>query len=265
MALIVVGSAKGAPGVSTTALALAAAWPGEQVPVVVEADPWGGDALARFGLLDSPSLVTLAAAARRAGLAERLVYTHAQLLLGGVPVVAAPAVPAQSSAALGVLEEHWPDIELGQTVMLADVGRMGPSLGPVGNLVAAADLAVLVTRGAIEDLAHAEAAVPRLRAVVRRVAVVVVGQCGWSAVEVGQVLGADVCWQLPFDARSARVLRGAPAERRLPPWRRFPLLDAAGRLAEAVGALVPASEASEPAATESAGDGLAAMLGGERP
>lgn len=264
MSLIVVGSAKGAPGASTTVLALAAVWSDGQIPVVVEADPCGGDALARCGLLDSPSLVTLAAAARRAGLTEHLVRDHAQVLPSGVPVVAAPAVPAQSSAALGVLEEHWSDAELGRSVLLADVGRIGSSLGPVGRLVAAADIGVLVTRGAIEDLAHAEAAVLHLRASVRRVAVVLVGQCTWPAAEVGQVLGADVCRRLPLDARGARQLCSTPRERRWLPQRRLPLLDEAQLLAADLAALLPPADPTEPVAAQQSRAGLVTTSGGER-
>ncbi|PGH46923.1 hypothetical protein CRI70_31210, partial [Streptomyces sp. Ru87] len=65
--LVVLGSVTGAPGVTTTALALAAAWPpdgdGGVRPVVVEADGSGGDLLIRFGLPPSPSLLDVAAAA----------------------------------------------------------------------------------------------------------------------------------------------------------------------------------------------------------
>ncbi|MDH6120200.1 hypothetical protein ABH930_006162 [Kitasatospora sp. GAS204A] len=49
---MVVGSAKGAAGASTTALALAAAWPGEVQPLVLEADT--GQLVLRRGVLSLP-------------------------------------------------------------------------------------------------------------------------------------------------------------------------------------------------------------------
>ena len=67
--LVAVASVKGAPGVTTTALALAAAWPaavdGGVRPVVVEADAAGGDVAARLGLPHAPGLLDVAVAARR--------------------------------------------------------------------------------------------------------------------------------------------------------------------------------------------------------
>src|SRR5689334_8533762 len=61
-----VASVSGAPGVTTTALALTAAWPPEADggvrPVMVEADGSGGDLMMRFGLPSAPSLLDVAAA-----------------------------------------------------------------------------------------------------------------------------------------------------------------------------------------------------------
>ncbi|GAA1994242.1 hypothetical protein GCM10009738_89120 [Kitasatospora viridis] len=258
MPLIAVGSVKGAPGVSTTALALATAWPGDRAAVVLEADPSGGDTALRFDLPDSPSLVTLAASARRAGLSGRLLLEHAHQLPRLATVVPGPAAPEQATAALGVLEELWGEAELDDVVAIADIGRTGLSPGPVTPLLAAADVLLLVTRGAIEDLAHAEAAVPRLRSLTRRIVVVVVGGCAWSAAEVGQVLGADHCAPLPVDDETAGILRGAPRRRRILARRGRPLPDAARRLAEDISGLIP--EQTNPTDKTA----LAAALGGER-
>ncbi|MCP5854114.1 hypothetical protein NL323_29700, partial [Klebsiella pneumoniae] len=46
MSLIVLGAAKGAPGVTTAAVALAAVWP--RSAVVAECDPSGGDLALRL-------------------------------------------------------------------------------------------------------------------------------------------------------------------------------------------------------------------------
>src|SRR6266566_1751510 len=66
MPLIALASVKGSPGVTTTCLALAAAWPGKR-RLVIEADPAGGDLGPWLGLPPAPGLTGLAAAARHAG------------------------------------------------------------------------------------------------------------------------------------------------------------------------------------------------------
>ena len=64
MSLIGLCSAHGSPGVTTTALTLAATWPEDRPCLLVEADPFGGVIGARYGLGDTPGLSSLAAVAR---------------------------------------------------------------------------------------------------------------------------------------------------------------------------------------------------------
>ena len=87
--LVAVLSVKGSPGVTTFAVALAARWPAPYRPVLVEADPSGGDLATRFSLNPTPGLLSLAAAARRSA-DPAMVWQHAQGLPGGLPLVAAP-------------------------------------------------------------------------------------------------------------------------------------------------------------------------------
>ena len=53
MPLIALASVKGSPGVTTTCLALAAAWPARR-RLVIEADPAGGDLGPWLGLPRAP-------------------------------------------------------------------------------------------------------------------------------------------------------------------------------------------------------------------
>ena len=48
--IVVVASIKGAPGVTTTATALAESWPSGRRILLVEVDPFGGDLAAWFGV-----------------------------------------------------------------------------------------------------------------------------------------------------------------------------------------------------------------------
>src|SRR5262249_61331290 len=86
--LIAVASVKGAPGVTTLALGLAALWP-ELGAVLVECDPDGGDLAARFGHHPDPGLASLAAAARTGSRAVPLAG-HVQRLAGRAPGALGP-------------------------------------------------------------------------------------------------------------------------------------------------------------------------------
>jgi MinD-like ATPase involved in chromosome partitioning or flagellar assembly len=105
VAVVAVCSAKGSPGVTTTALLLAALWP---VPVLlVDADPAGGDIALRLpGQHGRPldaerGLLTLLPLARR-GLVPDVLFSHAQLIAGGTAVIAGLGGPEQA-AAVGAL------------------------------------------------------------------------------------------------------------------------------------------------------------------
>ena len=54
MPLIALASVKGSPGVTTTCLVLAAAWPGQR-RLIIEADPAGGDLGPWLGLPPAPA------------------------------------------------------------------------------------------------------------------------------------------------------------------------------------------------------------------
>jgi MinD-like ATPase involved in chromosome partitioning or flagellar assembly len=233
MGVIVIASAKGAPGATTTALALAAAWPGEGKPLVVEADPAGGDLRLRFGLCESPGLVSLAAAARRAGLTASLAREHAQCLPGGVEAVLAPVEAAQCRATLDALGTLWAEAEFGGTTLLVDLGRL-PSTGGAAKLPGVADAVVLVSGGSIEALAHAAEAAQVLGKSAAKVVVAVVGSCPWPAGEVASALGVVSCVMLPDDTGSAALLKGARARERWRRGARHPLLNSARELALAL-------------------------------
>jgi len=90
MALIAIASDKGAPGVTTAALALAAVWP--RPVLLAECDPAGGDLVYRFPAADGGHLdprrgvLSLAVVARR-GMQPQQVGEHAQKLHGGLDVL----------------------------------------------------------------------------------------------------------------------------------------------------------------------------------
>jgi len=94
MALIAVAADKGAPGVTTASVALAAVWP--RPVLLAECDPAGGDIVYRLpgagGTRLDPrrGLLSLAVAARH-GLQPDQVWEHTQKLHGGLDVLASKA------------------------------------------------------------------------------------------------------------------------------------------------------------------------------
>lgn len=145
--LVALCSDKGSPGVTTAALALAAAW-GEPA-VVVEADPYGGDLALRVRtshgevLPETPTVLSLATAARTA-VDAYLVARYGQSLNDQVLVVPGfgmaeqgSSVPDWSPAAAAMAASVVP--------VFADVGRLH-SQSPLVSVAAAADVLMVVVR-----------------------------------------------------------------------------------------------------------------------
>jgi hypothetical protein len=231
--LVVVGSVKGSPGCTTLALGLAACWPrGERLPapLVVEADPAGGDVAARFGLPESPGLVSLAAAARRPA-SPQVLGECLQILPGDLHVVVGPAGAQQAAAAVGLFAGK------GAGLLRAGMGAAGSVLLDVGrfqsetaDLVGAADRLLLVTRGEAEALAHASGKVEEYRSAGRTVELVVVGKSPYPVAEISSVLGVQQVHRVPWEDRTAGAWcgRGALSTRR---WRSSPLVRSATAMA----------------------------------
>lgn len=149
MALIVIAADKGAPGVTTTALALAAVWP--RPVLLAECDPSGGDLIYRFPAADGSALdprrglMTLAVAARR-GLQPRQLWEHTQKLSGGLDVLTG-VINAEQGASLGALWGPLGDLfaALPGGDVIADCGRLGADGRPY-DLLTSASAVLLVTR-----------------------------------------------------------------------------------------------------------------------
>src|SRR5581483_2820872 len=152
--LIALASLKASPGVTTSALALAAMWPGPQRVLAVEADPAGGDLAARFGLDPAPGLVSLSAVARREH-SVQVAFDQAQKLSGGLPVIAAPAAADPAGAALELLTGDglplWANLAQDpDTVAVVDCGRLDPG-SHAHRILAKADIALLVARPTLDE------------------------------------------------------------------------------------------------------------------
>jgi len=208
--LVALCSLKGSPGATTAALALAARWPLEQTPVVVECDPAGGDVAARFRLPSAPGLVSLAAAARKSAEAS-VLWQHIQRLPAGLAVIPGPVGAEQARAALGIVATRGASVlraagDQPGVVVLADCGRVDAD-SPALPIIRAADAMVLLAHARDDELSHVASKIRTAATWNPRPALVLVGD-GYSTAEVEHELHVGVMGRLPHDPKGAGVLCG---------------------------------------------------------
>ncbi len=251
MSIVAFASAKGSPGVTTTAVAVAGSWPAERRVLLAEFDPAGSDLVPRFALHRDPGVVELGSGHRR-GLTPESIWAHTQTLPGGVPALVGPTSPEQALA----LREFWtaagPALAtLPDTDVIVDCGRLAPD-SPVLDVLRHAAIVVLVAHPTFEGISHLRARLGRRLAATCSV-VVLVGDRPYSATEVGDVIEADVAAVLADDPRAAALLCGKAGNPGT--LRRSALMRTAGALSHWLSAVVrtgPPASAMTTATTGSA-------------
>ncbi|MFE7909769.1 hypothetical protein [Streptomyces albogriseolus] len=222
MGVIALAGCSGAPGVTTSALALLLSWPLEpgRRMILAECDPDGGAVL--HGLLqgtlgDRYGLRNLSVAARKGEFGEafwrQLIDLSSEdgkaesprdrLLLPGItdPAQAASLSSVWKGLATmfrGIDADHGHDV-------LVDLGRRGAT-GPSGVLAGQADLVLVVVRNTLRCLQAAQGRVGELEERVGNVGLLVVDEGPYPAGEVQRVLQVPVVATLPYAPKEARVL-----------------------------------------------------------
>lgn len=220
--LLAVLADKGSPGVTTAALALAAAAVGEARgggapgPVLlVEADPGGGDLECWCGPLGAPGLLAAVTDVGDAAGCERL-RGHAVEVVEGVDAVVAPTSAGSMAAALQAAGRGFVAAlaALAGTVIV-DCGRWQSPAPPLLDLLLAeADLALVACRPTLGGVEHTRSLLPTLRPAGGRVEVVLAGgDRPYGPGEVSAALGATVAGVLPWDPRGVTALAGRGAGR----------------------------------------------------
>jgi MinD-like ATPase involved in chromosome partitioning or flagellar assembly len=156
MALYALASAKGSPGTTLTATALASVWPTD--PVLADLDPSGGDLAWRCRTPDGDpidterGLISLGASVRR-GAHEAALEEHLQEVSGGIRVLAGLRSAAQVSG-LGAAWGQLPAVFRGFSQdVIADCGRVVPGSATL-PLLHQADAVLFVVRPDVEGIAH---------------------------------------------------------------------------------------------------------------
>ncbi|WBB78101.1 ParA family protein [Micromonospora sp. WMMD882] len=220
MAIIALASAKGSPGVTTTALACTLSW--HRRLVLAECDPAGGSVLAGYlgGTLDGPrGIGELAVGELRDGSLEAMFWSQLvdldapkreRLLLPGVvdPAQAGSVTPLWQRFAdfFTSLEQGTPPYDV-----LVDCGRLAVTGAPWPVLRAAA-VVLVVTRATLPDISATRSLLRSMerdftehRVPAGSVRLLVVGD-GHGTGEISKALGAPVIARLPHDPRTAGVL-----------------------------------------------------------
>lgn len=209
MSVVCLTSAHGSPGVTTTALVLAATWPSHRRCLLVEADPFGGVIAARYGLGDTPGLSSLAADSRR-GLDNDSVWRHTQHLPGGVPVLVGAATLDEAHAVLRDLTPALTTWATNQTEIdvIIDCGRVLPGRSTV-DITGQAGVVMVLTRPTLDQLRPATHQVGTLNASGIDAGLLLVGDEPYRPGEVSAALDVDVVGVVSWDPRTAAVLTGS--------------------------------------------------------
>jgi MinD-like ATPase involved in chromosome partitioning or flagellar assembly len=237
---------------TTTAVALAAAWPLDGDALLIEADPSGGDLAAWFDLSATPSLSTVVTRVLDGSWPE--IEQHTRIAGSGLRVIPAPARTAEAQQAVGESARSLTTAlaTLRTPVSIVDVGDVPatPALHPFLGLAAAT---VVVHRQADQS---PRAAAVRLQRLAEQLdgftgspSSLVVAVVGAAPFDLGEIerfiadsVGATPIVGLPVDTLSAATFGGRTgvSARRLA---RLPLSRAAAHLASVVErALQPALE-----------------------
>jgi len=227
MAVIALTSARGAPGVSTIALAMALTW--SRPTLLLEADTAGSSTFLagylRGTISHDVGLVDLALAQRDNDVLGGIQRSSIALPGGRTRLVPGLTSPVQSrtvapvwdaiAAALHQLDQHGTDV-------IIDAGRLG-TLGGPQPLLRAADAVLMVTRSNLPAIAALRAAAPVLREDLHArgpgqdvLSLLVIGQGKpYSAKDIGGALELPATACIDFDPVNAEVLSlGATAPRR---------------------------------------------------
>lgn len=258
MAVLLLTSAAGAPGVTTTALGLALAWPRDVL--LVDADPHPARAVEAGYLraeLPAPGgLGDLARAHRQGAGLTAALWSRAVVLPRTGAQPGADASPGPIARFLpgfahpgqaGLFEMVWPAMaaclwELGEAGVdvVVDLGRTGPD-GPPPQLCARAAAVAVVTRCGLRPLAGLALQAETLETIAAgatgTVGLVAIGAGRpYSAREIGAQFETPVMAELPEDPRAAAVLSdGVPPPRG---WAHGRYAAALGRAAASLGRLL---------------------------
>lgn len=195
-------SAKGSPGATLAALAVAAVTGG----VAVELDPAGGEVECWIGPCGEPGLIRVASGLRHAAEPDGLLDECAREVRPGVRVVLAPVGAEQASSTLVAIGDRLPAALVVDQWVVLDGGRWSRTQ-PSANRLGGCDLVAVTTPPTLAGVAHAEPVIRSLRERTdAQVVALVIGERGYGSAEMVDALGVPVVGPLAWDPRGANAL-----------------------------------------------------------
>lgn len=195
-------SAKGSPGATTAALALAAV---SNRGLMVECDPSGGSIECWTGVSAEPGLMRVASALRRSCEPDS-VRIGARPSPPGVAVVHAPTSGTMTESALMSIGEQIPAALNGAPEMVfVDAGRWSRSQ-PTAGRIAGCDVVLIVCVPTVAGIAAVTSLIEAVAATTARPGLLLVGDRPYSPDEISAVTRTPVVGVLPWDSRAVNGL-----------------------------------------------------------
>jgi hypothetical protein len=216
--IVTLSSVGGAPGVTSWALLLAAAWPGEiQVErAVLEADLDGGVLGARYAVGIEPGAAALVSVARRPEAGHVDLNACGRRIADDVWLVPGPESPEHARpvwSSRGAAESVADALSNDDRTWIVDTGRAGPA-SVLAPLFERATMALLFTRAEHEALVQAPARVEGLKRASGMTGVVVVGKPAFPTGELQQFFGSHKLWVVEEDRNLVDTSRQVWSQRR---------------------------------------------------
>lgn len=230
MALVVLTAGPGAPGVTTTALALALTWPRHVLLADCDRDPAQVVLAGYLRGMDSGGrgLPSIAQAHREGRPLDDELWLHTLPLAEEQHVerrflagFAQPAAVTLFDTVWSRLGEAFDSLHQRGIDVIVDAGRISPAGLPSG-LLASADAVLATTRSTLRSLAGVRLHLPTLQDQLRSLPVSVpLGLCivgpsrPYTTDDIERQFGTPAWLELPWDAKAAAVLTdGEPEPRR---------------------------------------------------
>ena len=203
--LIGLCSLKSSPGVTTTAIALAAAWPlTAPKPTIIELDAHGGDIAVRFHVAEDPGLRSLAAASRLKPDAALLHVHCRQLGPAAIPIVTAPHEAEQARRAVTALTGLLDLLRETPDPVLLDLGQIDPKQPGTTDLLTRCAVVLIVSRSAPDQVQRVQSAAHDLLAANKSTRIILIG--GGKPREIHSLTGLPVAATMPSIAVSGSFL-----------------------------------------------------------
>lgn len=235
--LIGLVSAKGAPGVTTAALALAAV---ADDGLLIELDPSGGSIESWTGAGGEPGLVRVASGLRRSAGPDAVV-DHVVNVPAGIRSILAPTAGPYAESTVAMTRDRLGPALRGLNAVLSviDAGRWSRSQ-PTANRVASFDVVAIVCAPTVDGVEAARWLVEPLQAEgPGHVVVLVSGERPYGSTDIAAAMGVPAAGALAWDPRglASLITRGAGRA-----WARSPLARSARTVLSTLTQVVPVVE-----------------------